>query len=81
MQENGILDGILNNISPRQQRATDLTLIIAAKIADKGSALGLAKALNLSYQEALYWMAGIHDFTVSEICKIEEYIGEKLISI
>ena len=88
MKSKSILDEILDTITPSQQRATDVRMIIAAKLGDKiGVDDGLfligqiANKLDITYSDCLTWLSGTHDFTVSEIIKIEEFLGEKLINI
>lgn len=79
-----ILDEILDKITPQQQRATDIRMIIAAKLGDKidGQMLFYGMSIfDISRQKLLVWLSGTHDFTISEIAKIEQFLGEKLINI
>ena len=82
---NNILNNSLDRISPEQQKAVDIRMIIAAKIVDrvgskKESYLieSLAIKFDISFEECHTWIGGVHDFSISDLTKIEKFLGEKI---
>lgn len=83
-----LIDSILDSISETEQRETDIKMIIAAMISDKiGTSEDkvllseFVETLEITYRDALHLVSGNHCFSLSEIIKIESFLGVKIINL
>lgn len=81
-----ILEDILNEITPQEQKRTDNRMLLAAKIKDGMDAKGwknkhLAKALNQQPSVITKWLSGTHNFTSDTLSDIEDVLEIKLLAV
>lgn len=79
-----LMNEILNQISPEEQKRTDDRMMLAAKIFNALKLKGwkqkdLALALNKRPSEITKWLSGTHNFTTDTLWDIEEVLDVKLI--
>ena len=79
-----IMDEVLNQISPGEQKRTDQRMLLAARIDDAIKAKGwkkkdLALALNKRPSEITKWLSGTHNFTTDTLWDIERVLDIELI--
>ena len=81
-----LIEELLSEITPKQQKNTDRKMMLAARIVDamrcKGLKKGeLAKALNKRPSEITKWLSGTHNFTSETLWQIEDILGIELVNL
>ena len=81
-----VLDDLLSEITPEEQRITDRRMKLAARIADVMEEKGmrkkdLAKAMGVQPSLVTKWLSGTHNFTAETLWKIGDVLGIELISL
>jgi ribosome-binding protein aMBF1 (putative translation factor) len=81
-----IIEDILTEISPQEQKRTDNRMMLASKIKDGMDAKGwknkhLANALNQQPSVITKWLSGTHNFTSDTLSDIEDVLGIKLFAV
>ena len=85
-KQSGIIEDILNSISPSEARQTDNKMLIAAKISDAMQAKGwkkkdLLEALGRKNQSLITkWLSGTHNFTIDTLSELEVVLGTNLLN-
>ncbi|CAN1533073.1 Cro/C1-type helix-turn-helix domain [Spirosomataceae bacterium] len=84
---NNVLDDILNDIDPAEQRRTDHRMLLAATIEDGMKAKGwkkkdLMNAVGIKNQSIITkWLSGTHNFTSDTLFDIQEALGINLFNL
>jgi len=81
-----VLDDLLSEITPEEQRITDRRMKLAARIADVMEEKGmrkkdLAKAMGVQPSLVTKWLSGTHNFTAETLWKIGDVLGIELITL
>ncbi len=81
-----IIYGLLDEISPEEQKMTDRKMLLAARIADRMKKMGLrkkdlAKALGVQPSVITKWLSGTHNFTEETLWKIGDFLEIDLIKL
>lgn len=82
-----ILDDIINDIDPAEQRRTNQRMLLAAAIEDGMKAKGwkkkdLMKAVGIKNQSVITkWLSGTHNFTADTLFDIQHALGIDLIDL
>lgn len=85
--KNNVLDDILNDIDPAEQRRTDHRMLLAAAIEDGMQAKGwkkkdLMNAVGIKNQSIITkWLSGTHNFTSDTLFDIQEALGINLFNL
>jgi len=82
----GLIEHLIQEISPAEQKKTDRKMMLAARIYDAMNACGmkkgqLADALNKKPSEVTKWLSGTHNFTAETLWDIGDVLGIEIISI
>jgi len=86
-KEENILDLLLEEISPIEQKKTDVRMLIAAKISDKMKELkwknkDLLVAVRKNNPSVITkWLSGTHNFSTDTLVEIGEALGIKLVNV
>lgn len=86
-KEGNILDLLLEEISPIEQKKTDVRMLIAAKISDRMRELkwrnnDLLAAVNKNNPSVITkWLSGTHNFSLDTLVEISEALGIKLVNV
>jgi len=81
-----ILDELLSEITPEEQRITDKRMLLAARIDDAMKAKGwrkgdLAREMNKQPSIITRWLSGTNNFESDTIFELEDKLGIKLINV
>lgn len=81
-----LIDDLLNEISPGEQKMTDRKMLLAARIADAMKEKGLrktdlSKALGVQPSVVTKWLSGTHNFTSETLWKIGDVLEMDLIKL
>ncbi len=81
-----ILDELLSEITPEEQRITEKRMLLAARIEDamkvKGWKKGdLAREMNKQPSIITRWLSGTHNFESDTLFELEEKLGINLITV
>jgi ribosome-binding protein aMBF1 (putative translation factor) len=81
-----ILDELLSEITPEEQRRTDKRMLLAARIEDAMKAKGWKKgdlAIAMDKQPSIItrWLSGTNNFESDTLFELEDKLGIKLINI
>jgi len=81
-----VLDGLANEITPREQARTENRMLLALKIDDARKAKGWSKqvfANEMMQQPSVIskWLSGTHNFTADTLWDIEDKLGVELIAV
>jgi ribosome-binding protein aMBF1 (putative translation factor) len=84
--ESQIIDNLLKEISPKEQKKTERKMLLAMRIQDAMESKGiknkeLARILNKQPSEITKWLSGTHNFTIDTLGEIEEVLGISLINL
>ncbi len=85
--KNNVLEDILNDIDPSEQRRTDHRMLLAAAIEDGMQAKGwkkkdLMNAVGIKNQSIITkWLSGTHNFTSDTLFDIQEALGINLFNL
>lgn len=84
--QSSIIDNLLNEISPKEQKQTERKMLLAARIdlamKDRGMKKGqLAKALGKNPSEISKWLSGTHNFTTDTLWEIGDVLGVSFINL
>lgn len=76
-----LIEEILNSTPQETRRAVELRMVISAFLIQhiKDVATG-AKLLNITPRKLRKWQSGTHDFTLSELAKIEAFTDTVLVN-
>lgn len=80
-----ILEEILNEISPTDQRKTENKMLLAARIMDAIKAKGwgksqFAEVIGVKPSVVTKWVSGTHNFTIDTLSEIEMVLDVKLLN-
>lgn len=86
MKTNKLFEEIMSNVPKDVQTSIDLSFDIVDRIHDILQSKGmtqkdLAIKLGKTEAEVCKWMRGTHNFTLSTISKIENALGEKILTV
>lgn len=86
MKTNKLFEEIMSNVPKDVQVSIDLSFDIVDRIYDILQSKGmtqkdLAVKLGKTEAEVCKWMRGTHNFTLSTISKIENALGEKILTV
>lgn len=81
-----ILDKLLSEISPEEQRITGKRMLLAARIDDAMKAKGwrkgdLAREMNKQPSVITRWLSGTHNFESDTLFELEEKLGIDLVNV
>lgn len=81
-----LIESLISEISPEEQRATDRKMMLAARIFDAMKAKGMKKGqlallLNKRPSEVTKWLSGTHNFTAETLWEISDALGVELINL
>jgi ribosome-binding protein aMBF1 (putative translation factor) len=81
-----ILDELLSEITPEEQRKTDKRMLLAAKIDDAMKAKGwrkgdLAREMQKQPSVITRWLSGTHNFETDTLFELEDKLGINLVNI
>lgn len=81
-----ILDELLSEITPEEQRRTDKRMLLAARIDDAMKAKGwkkgdLAREMDKQPSIITRWLSGTNNFESDTIFELEDKLGIKLINV
>jgi len=84
--QSSIIDNLLNDISPKEQKQTERKMLLAARIdlamKERGIKKGqLAKALGKNPSEISKWLSGTHNFTTETLWEIGDVLGVSFINL
>jgi ribosome-binding protein aMBF1 (putative translation factor) len=82
----GLIENLVNEISPEEQRLTNRKMLLAVQIDEamksKGIKKGqLAKMLGKQPSEITKWLSGTHNFTIETLWEIGDALNIELINI
>lgn len=86
MKTNRIMDEIRSTISPEMKLQTEMSVAIANRIYEILESKGmtqkeLARRLGKTETEVSRWLSGMHNLTLSTICKISSALGEEIVTV
>lgn len=81
-----ILSDLFAEVTPKEQKRTDIRMLLAAKIKDGMNAKGwrnrqLAEALNKKDSVISKWLSGTHNFTSDTLSDIGDVLDIKLLDV
>lgn len=81
-----ILDGLLSEITPEEQRRTDKRMLLALKIekamkAKEWKKGDLASEMNKKPSVITKWLSGTHNFESNTLFELEEKLGITLVAL
>ena len=81
-----ILDELLSEITPEEQRRTDKRMLLALKIEKAMKAKGwkkgdLAREMNKKPSVITKWLSGTHNFESNTLFELEEKLGITLVAL
>ena len=81
-----LLDELLSEITPQEQRRTDKRMLLAARIDDAMKAQGwrkgdLAREMNKQPSIITRWLSGTHNFESDTLFELEDKLGIKLMNV
>ncbi len=84
--QSSIIDNLLNEISPEEQKQTERKMLLAVRIDEvmkdqemkKGQ---LAKALGKNPSEITKWLSGTHNFTIETLWEIGDVLGVSFVKL
>ncbi|MCK4921827.1 MAG: helix-turn-helix transcriptional regulator [Bacteroidales bacterium] len=84
--QSSIIDNLLNEISPKEQKQTERKMLLATRIdlamKERGMKKGqLAKALGKNPSEISKWLSGTHNFTTETLWEIGDILGVSFINL
>jgi len=85
--KSNVVEALLNEIDPLEQKKTDAKMLLAAKIADAMKAKGwknkdLLAAVNKENPSIITkWLSGTHNFTVDTLVEVGQALGIDLLNL